>query len=125
MAFTLDEEKEASLLASFAEERIKEALALIAKGEEEAANEVLQKAIEQQESALAKYETTENEEQEETQTDSVDEEPSAETTVEDDGTADSLRAELEEKLSANIIALKAALEKIENPKAKEALQKIL
>jgi hypothetical protein len=63
LALTFDEVKEAELLAAFTEERIKEAEALLVQGEEELANEVLQKAIEQQELALVKYEQSQTSEE--------------------------------------------------------------
>lgn len=130
LAITFNEVKEAELLASFVEERIKEAAVLLDQGQEDLAKEVLQKAIDQQELALAKYETEET----------IEEEPTEETTEEADHdgeevapvegdieeeevSVDPTRAELEAKFSANIVALQAALDKVENPRAKEALQK--
>ena len=141
LALTFDNVKEAELLASFAEERIKEVEVLLANGEEDLAHEVLLKAIEQQELALAKYEQTEQKTEEtpaEDQVETVENDTIEETdeisTIEDENkdtneedqekdNVEPTRAALEAKFSANILALTAALEKIENPKAKEVLQR--
>lgn len=124
LALTFNEVKEAELLAGFAEERIKEAEALLAQGEEDLANEILQEAIEQQELALAKYDQVQSSEEEEPATEETTE------VFEDDAIqelapADPVRAALEEKFAANLTALQTALEKVENPKAREALAKII
>ncbi|WP_226665246.1 DUF5667 domain-containing protein [Metabacillus litoralis] len=134
LALTFSDDKEASLLAEFAEERIKEAEQLLIQGEYELAEEVLEKAIEHQEDALEKLEEDLEENQLEEDAETTDEiedttEKEEETNNQDkeeninDDSVDSVRAELEAKFSANIVALTAVLEKVENPKAKEAIQK--
>jgi hypothetical protein len=115
LALTFNDIEKAKLLAQFAQERITEAESLLAKGEEELAKEVLEKALEQQELAMDTYETQQKTDNKQTNGKETPEEP----TVQED----SIRQQLEEKLSRNIAALQAALEKIENPKAKEALAK--
>ncbi|WP_096200413.1 DUF5667 domain-containing protein [Bacillus sp. FJAT-45350] len=60
LALTFDDVKEIEIMITFTQERIKEAAALLENGEEELANIVLQRAIEQQELALAKYENIED-----------------------------------------------------------------
>lgn len=110
LALTFDDVKESELLASFAEERIAEAKILLENGDEELASELLEKASEQQELALEKY----KEEQEAAQV------------VEGTDNAEGIASEdtaFETKFAANILALQAVLEKIENPKAKEAIAK--
>ncbi len=131
LAFTLDDAKEAKLLAEFATERLAEAEELFAKGEEERALETINKALESIQGSEAIIEETTPEQDEATVEESegqVSEEDVA--TVDNDESAaeepsgDNKTIEETEKLmSQNIIALKAAMEKVKNPVAKAALQK--
>lgn len=99
LAFTFNQEKEAKILAEYAAERLSEADVLFKNGKEQEATELIEKAIENMSN--------------------VDK---GEVDVVVDDKEDSLN-EVNELLSQNIIALKAALEKIKNPVAKAALQK--
>jgi colicin import membrane protein len=111
LALTFNDVEKAKLLADFTENRIAEAKTLLEKGETQAAKEVLEKALQQQEEAFKTYEESQKEEQKDTE-------------QKDDETAtntDALRKQLEEKFSKNILALQAALEKVKNPHAKEVL----
>jgi hypothetical protein len=147
LIFSMNDVKEAELLAQFASERLAEAEALFAQGEEKLAIETIEKAlvdmqmadtvvVEQQE----KEETTVIEENvvNEDQT-KVDEDvkkeatetelpkteaPTSEaTTTEEQTTDEEAIEEIEKLLSQNIIALTAAMEKVQNPVAKAALKK--
>jgi hypothetical protein len=130
LALTFDDVEKAELLANFAQERIAEAEALLVQGEEELAKDILEKALEQQELAMDKYGEMQKEETVKEQdtvsekaTDEVTKEVNDEATNDSTTEVDSIRQQLEEKFSKNILALQAALEKIENPKAKEVLAK--
>lgn len=107
LALTIDDVKEAKLIADYAAERLVEAEALFADGDEEAAIETMEKAIENMESA------------------------DDQVTAVDDGASDEIVEEnkeigdVKEVLSQNIIALTAAMEKVNNPVAKASLQKNL
>ncbi len=84
LAVTVDDYKEAKLLADFAAERIAEANALLVKGKTEEAEELLQKAIETQEAAtdtLPEAEEVSDEETEAIEKDSVEEEKTEEDLV--------------------------------------------
>ncbi|MCA1064372.1 DUF5667 domain-containing protein (plasmid) [Rossellomorea sp. AcN35-11] len=104
LAFTFDEEKDAELLASFTEERIQEAEALYDEGNKEEARKTLERAVEQQEEALEKFDTVIK---------TSDEKSFSEDRV----------PKLEEKLETNLASLQVALDNVENKKAKEALTK--
>ncbi|MGD6964807.1 DUF5667 domain-containing protein [Rossellomorea vietnamensis] len=135
LAFTADEVKEAKLLAQFASERLAEAQALFEAGEEDMAIETIKKALEAIEESdtanedkevpadtddvhlkddRAEQEEKEKEIEEETLTGEVTEETEQEEESHD---------EREEVMVHNIIALKAAMEKVKNPAAKAALKK--
>ncbi|RXJ01630.1 hypothetical protein DS745_09110 [Anaerobacillus alkaliphilus] len=118
LALTFDTEKEAELLASFAEERIREATALLKLGEEDRANEIIQKAIEQQELALAKYKQLQAVAEEDTE---IAESEITDGTVSEDQEETALDPET--TLAANIVALTAALEKVGNDRARQALER--
>lgn len=139
LAVTVDDYKEAQLLAEFAAERIAEANALIAEGKTEEATELLQKAIETQTAATEELENVEG--TEETTTEEGTEEATEETTevtteeteVVEVGTEEEVVAideptteeevTVEVKLGQNIDALLAALSHVENPRAQQALMK--
>lgn len=118
LVLTFDEFKEAELLMAYAAERTMEATVLYEQGELELGNETLQLAIDQLEEALTRYEGTNEEEINEEGT-----EEEEEVTAEEVVSEDPIRAELELKFASNLLALQTALEKVENPKAKEALAK--
>ncbi|PLS14617.1 hypothetical protein CVD28_27295 [Bacillus sp. M6-12] len=127
LALTFDKEKEAKLLASYASERIAEAEALFAAGKEEEALEAIKKAAAFIYNAGEIVEEGSDKEAENKNQDSTEEktEKSTEdkTITDDKATEDSKLEEVENKLSQNIIALKAAMEKVKNPAAKAALKK--
>ncbi|MGD7022574.1 DUF5667 domain-containing protein [Rossellomorea vietnamensis] len=120
LAFTADDVKEAKLLAGFAAERLSEALALLEEGEEEKAIEMIEKALQGIEDADKDVdEPAELEAEEDRQKDEVTENAGQGEEAESDDTL----VELEEIMARNIIALKAAMEKVKNPTAKAALKK--
>ncbi|MDT8858848.1 DUF5667 domain-containing protein [Alkalihalobacillus sp. MEB130] len=121
LAFTFDDMKEAELRTSFVEERIKEATALFIRGEEEAAKEILLAALELQESAFDPYERTTAEDIAVVKGEEEDGETLVEVKVEDVLTSNS--GSLELRFSSNLLALQTALNKVQNPQAKEALAK--
>ena len=128
LAFTFDEMTEAELLSVFAEERILEATTLFEQGDEENAIETLQLALDQQDEALSKYEEIIEQDTSEVVTKEESIIDGDGTTVEDGGTEEETKVdlaytELKLKFSSNLLALQATLEKVENPKAKEALAK--
>lgn len=135
LAFTFDDEKEAKLLAEFAAERLAEAEALFAAGEEEKALETIEAALKYFEGAEeiidenseemekdgdnnSQVETEDNATEGQGDDKAVNEEEEAAAEKKDDA-----YEEAEELVSQNIIALKAAMEKVKNPVAKAALQK--
>ncbi|MGM0851803.1 MAG: hypothetical protein ACQEWI_04160 [Bacillota bacterium] len=144
LAFTMDDAKEAKLLAEYAAERLAEVEALFEEGKEEEAIEAINHAIEMIQRSGEELPHGENEEasnddsmkesEGETADESNTEEKNSETeqTKEsnDEGTleeADSEEksdemTEMEELMSQNIISLKTNMEKVKNPKAKAALQ---
>lgn len=136
LAITFDEYKEARLLAEFAEERIAEANVLLEEGKKEEAEELLKQAIATQETAVENIIETEEVEEEvgEVQTEvsesSEENEVSAENeeqvieeeTIQEEE-PEEIEKEVHSKLAHNIDALTAALAKIENPRAQEALMK--
>ncbi|MFC0561029.1 DUF5667 domain-containing protein [Halalkalibacter alkalisediminis] len=126
LALTFDDVKEAEMLVSLVQERIKEAAALLAEGKEDKAHEVLQKAIDQQELALEKYKNLEEAtEEEETEEVTVVEEEAVviEEDTQEEDQENSIQDELEAKFSSNILALQAALDKVGNAQARESLEK--
>ncbi|KAA0565387.1 hypothetical protein F0342_07215 [Bacillus sp. CH30_1T] len=145
LAFTMDDAKEAKLVAEYAAERLAEVEALFEEGKEEEAIEAINHAIEMIQRSGEELPHGENEEASnddsmkesagETEDESNTEEENSETEQTKDGNeegtveeADSEEksdemTEMEELMSQNIISLKANLEKVKNPKAKAALQK--
>jgi Domain of unknown function (DUF5667) len=134
LAITFNNDKEAELLAAYAAERLAEAEELFIAGEEERAIETIKDALtyleEYEEQAGEEAEQHENEKPEDDGQEAeepaegekspsgelpADEEPANEDTEGEKETSDVPRQ--------NIVALKAALEKVQNPKAKAALQK--
>ena len=153
LAFTMDDAKEAKLLADYAAERLSEVEALFKDGKQDEAIEALNKAIEmiqQSEDHWSDDENADGEEDsndetntdtatgekddtkmEEIKDDNTTEVDSDEETVkEEENTDDADKEEksdsmtdMEELMAQNILSLKANLEKVKNPKAKAALQK--
>lgn len=150
LILTTNDVKEAELLAKFASERLAEAESLFAQGNEKLALETIEKAVESMNVAdsvvleqkettsisadnhievtngdrvevttddKAKEETTEDRANEEVNT-SIDVPKVEAPTNDEDAVQD-----IEKILSHNIIALTAAMEKVQNPVAKAALQK--
>ena len=139
LALTLDDKKEAKLLAEFSAERLAEAEALLADGKEKEAIELIQKSashltnaediLDENKSDDSSKEKEEiSQEDSEKQTDETTNKQTDENT-EESADLDENEAgiepfdEVEDLLSQNIIALKHAMEKVKNPKAKAALQK--
>ncbi|RFU70781.1 hypothetical protein D0469_04845 [Peribacillus saganii] len=127
LALTFDKVKEAELLASYASERLAEAEALFDAGKEEEALNAIKKATAFMENAGKIVEEGSEKETETKDQDSKESETEKstddKTEIEDKETEDTKLEEVENKLSQNIIALKAALEKVKNPTAKAALKK--
>jgi hypothetical protein len=137
LAFTLDESKEAKLIAVYAAERLAEAEALFQEGQEEKSVEAIQKAIEMMNSFEDKMsEEAVKEDAADQPADDADpaetdanhdSDTDADTSKEEtaDGTTSDEKAikEIKEMMSQNIAALSSALERVKNPKAKAALQK--
>ncbi|TMU88009.1 hypothetical protein FGG79_07840 [Bacillus sp. BHET2] len=157
LAFTMDDAKEAKLLAEYAAERLAEVEALFKDGKQEEAIEALNKAIDMIDQSEGHWSDNENDDADkdskETETDSdakdevkeeTEKNENTEGTTNKESTADDSEIEgnttsegteteteeasdemtdIEELMSHNILSLKANLEKVKNPKAKEALQK--
>ncbi|WP_155922287.1 DUF5667 domain-containing protein [Bacillus sp. EB01] len=134
LAIAFNNDKEAELLAAYAAERLAEAEELFIAGEEERAIETIKEALtyleeyEEQAGEEAEQPEFEKPEDDGLETDEpaegeqsppgeqpVGEEPANEVTEGEKETSDVPRQ--------NIVALMAALEKVQNPKAKAALQK--
>ncbi|MCY9662264.1 DUF5667 domain-containing protein [Paenibacillus chondroitinus] len=150
LALTVNDVKEARLLAAFAQERLAEANTLLAKGKTNEANLSLQKSLETQQSAIQKTEQASGLTTTETSTPaataSLSADADAEVTITADSgteqTTESDQTDIEEvnvpekevkhpeqvlkvktDLQHNILALASALEKVGNPKAQSALMK--
>jgi hypothetical protein len=135
LAVTLNDHKEAQLLAQFTSERIDEANALLLEGKTEEATELLQKAIEIQEEAEELTDgvtvTTGDGTEVTVKLKDLDGQDEPVTTEEDTQLEDDVQekdddeeiTELRGKLANNIDALLLALSKVENPKAQAALMK--
>lgn len=124
LALTFDDVKEAKLLANFAAERLAEAEALFAAGDEEAALETIKTALENMENAdnAVKEEQPAKEEVSEEQA-AGEEQPAADVKDDQQTNNEPEVEEVKQVMSQNIIALTAAMEKVKNPVAKAALQK--
>lgn len=131
LALTFNKVDEAELLATYAAERLAEAEALIANGDEEKAIETLQKATEYLKNAEDMV-TPEQKEPTKEETNPTEEENTTTTSEEnvtdvkkdeDESKDKESVVEVNELISQNIIALTAAMNKVKNPKAKAALQK--
>ncbi|OPJ56462.1 DUF5667 domain-containing protein [Alkalithermobacter paradoxus] len=103
MALTFDDVQKAKLLIEFTEERIKEAEELFINGDEELAYETLERALKHQDLALEYSEKIEEKEEE----------------IQQD--IDNQDNTVESRISTNILALTKAMERVKNPKAKQAL----
>jgi hypothetical protein len=144
LMLTIDDVKEAALLATFASDRLAEAESLFKEGKEDLAVETIKKALEGMEVADSVVEeekekeidtTTVEEEkvttEDQTKTDGqVVTEPTADKTTdtvavldEEPKSDEKAVEEVKVILSQNIIALTAAMEKVKNPVAKAALQR--
>ncbi|WP_226677606.1 DUF5667 domain-containing protein [Rossellomorea aquimaris] len=144
LAFTMDDAKEAKLLAEYASERLAEVEALFKDGKQEEAIDALNNAIEMIEQSEDQW--SDDESEEDSKVEDKEDGDSDETVVEEDNATDegSVKeeekaddtdteekteeksddmSEMEEMMAQNILSLKANLEKVKNPKAKAALQK--
>jgi hypothetical protein len=112
LALTVDDQKEAQLLAEFASERISEANELLNEGNREEAVVILKQAISTQELAEKKIpESTVNTKAEANGTNVISSNEKTDET------------EVESKLAHNIDSLLVVLEKIDNPKAQKVIMK--
>ncbi|TKC18433.1 DUF5667 domain-containing protein [Robertmurraya kyonggiensis] len=142
LALTFEDAKEAELLATYAQERLKEAEALFKDGQEDKALQTIYDALKNLENAdeMVDEEKTDEESREtaepvteesqdtqepadteETTNDETNKE--TDSTESEEITEDEKLDDVEKVISQNIIALKAALEKVKNPAAKVALQR--
>ncbi|MDQ8734965.1 DUF5667 domain-containing protein [Paenibacillus sp. LHD-38] len=103
LSIEADDVKDAGLLAEFAQERLSEAAALHAKGETAKSEQALQKSFENQQNAIELVASEAEDENEE----------------KDIQQAVGVKSDLQH----NILALTAALEKVENPQAQKSLLK--
>lgn len=113
LSLTSDDVEKAQLIAEIAGERIKEAAALIEEGKEDSAQEVLHKALEQQELAMV-YNDNENEPENDNTVD--------ENAVKLTGTNE-VHKEIENRFSQNLDSLSLVLTQFEDEEAKESIQK--
>lgn len=142
LALTFDDVKEAKLLAGFASERLAEAHALFASGDQETAIKTINQALKEMKDAdtiVDSQKTTDqvNNDQKETdqQSSNTDEtkkgnEQSNPDQIKTDDQTNSETSKDDQEVSAvkdtlthNIVALNAAMEKVKNPVAKAALQR--
>lgn len=139
LALTVNDVKEARLLAAYAQERLAEANTLLAKGKTNEASLSLQKSLETQQNAIQKTEqasglsTTEKSALAASATPTVDTEAKTSTTelTETEDVNDTEKEvkhpeqvlKVKTNLQHNILALASALEKVGNPKAQSALMK--
>lgn len=129
LAFTFNNAKEAELLAAYSSERLSEAAALYAKGDETKALEVIHAAIEyiEQSQIIVDAEATGETADQEIDENASETEVDADTveTAEDDVVSedDDAYGEIRDTLRQNIAALTAAKAHVGNEKAEAALQK--
>ncbi|MBB6452532.1 hypothetical protein HNQ94_000977 [Salirhabdus euzebyi] len=125
LAITIDDYKEAQLLANFAAERIAEANALLKAGETEKAEELLNDAIALQEKAGEQLPEQEADTSEEGTEGEPAENPIEETTEDLEVVVEEITEEdvVEGKLLHNVDTLLIVLQKIENPTAQQAIMK--
>jgi hypothetical protein len=142
LMLTIDDVKEAALLATFASDRLAEAESLFKEGKEDLAVETIKKALEgmkvadsvveeekEKETTTVEGEKVATEDQTKTDGEVVTEPTVDKTTdtvaaLDDEPTSDEEAVkEVKVILSQNIIALTAAMEKVKNPVAKAALQR--
>jgi hypothetical protein len=128
LALTVNEVKEAKLIADYASERLAEAEALFASGDEEAALETMKAAIEYMKNVDQmvedqKFDEDVVESKEEVEATVADDKAIGEETTDEVSEDEAGLEDVEAALSQNIIALTAAMEKVKNPVAKAALQK--
>jgi hypothetical protein len=130
LALTFDDVKQAKLLADYSSERLAEAQALFASGDQETAVKTINQALEDMKDA-DKLAADQN------QTDPVSEQTSSTdgATTDNSSTTDQAKddkqvteenknvEEVNSTISHNIAALTAAMEKVKNPVAKAALQR--
>jgi hypothetical protein len=152
LAITMDDSKEAKLLAGYAAERLAEVEALFKDGKQEEAIDALNNAIEMIQQSEDQWSDDDESDKDSTDDASIEsdsdmkdeykkEEEADDKTSEDATVEDSVKeeeansddhetteksdemTEMEEMRAQNILSLKANLEKVKNPKAKAALQK--
>lgn len=122
LAFTLDQEKEAMILAENALERLAEAEVLFEKGNEEEAIEIINNAIKYIADAEQLDEDGEDSDESGTKKTETNTE-NQEATKEDVKAENTAFSETDYLMTQNMIALTANMEKIKNPVAKAALKK--
>ncbi|KAA9027605.1 DUF5667 domain-containing protein [Niallia endozanthoxylica] len=129
LALTFDDTEEAKLLAEFASERLAEAEALFAQGDEDKAIETIEKALENIQSTEKMIEEAPEEDATKEEIEKQTEAEDAEAVVDDENSADKTSEpdetiiETENLMAQNIVALTAAMGKVKNPIAKASLQK--
>jgi Domain of unknown function (DUF5667) len=128
LVLTVNDVKEAKLIADYASERLAEAEALFASGDEEAALETMKTAIEYMKNVDQIVEDQKSDEEvveskEEVEATVADDKAIGEETTDKASEDEAGLEDVEVALSQNIIALTAAMEKVKNPVAKAALQK--
>lgn len=128
LAFAQDDVEEAILLAQFAKERLAESAALLKKGEVEKAEELLQNSLAQQQKAIdTAASVVEPAATTDTAADSAVPQPedadSEAAKAEDEAVEPAQADKMKNSLKHNIVALTAALEKVENPQAQQSLLK--
>ncbi|KPL61350.1 DUF5667 domain-containing protein [Rossellomorea vietnamensis] len=144
LAFTMDEAKEAKLLAGYAAERLAEVEELFKDGKQEEAIEALNKAIEmmkksenqwsddeiKKDSADGDSVESDTEKKDESKVEEETDNTTSGDAVNEESTSGDRESEensgdiaMEEMMAQNILSLKANMEKVKNPKAKAALLK--
>lgn len=131
LALTFNDVKKAKLLADFASERLAEAKALLASGNQDTALKTIDNALEDMKDADSKVDS---QKQSETKTSQANENTNADNSqsstsaadqakMDDSANQDNQAAAINNTLKQNIIALTAAMEKVKNPVAKAALKR--
>lgn len=141
LALSLDKVKDAQLLTDYASERLAEAQALFDSGDQKTAIEMINQAMEDMNNAEKIVELQKQSEQVSDQANEDSQEAESETSNSDEANKDDEQISTDQKndetqvtedhdvnkvdatQSQNIVALTAAMEKVKNPVAKEALQK--
>jgi hypothetical protein len=124
LALTFNDKDKALELADFAKERLAEAQSLAAQGKTDLAKQTIDEALKmQQEAEKAAGTAAQEKSTDKAQTGTTEESAMPASTAKDQATDETndLKSQIQAQFAQNLFALQTAIEKIDNPKAKEVL----